>query len=130
MSDREVEQYLKQRVSFPVRCPPREDAGFAVSGGGVCTIAGNSAAYVVGQVESQDVSIFILPAERLAQFVLERDALSQEVIYHCREGNYDMVLASIDRNVVVVVGTGTRDQLERVVRAYGTYPEAPGVDDA
>src|SRR5262249_22048468 len=27
-SDLEVEGYLRKRVSFPVRCPPRKDAGF------------------------------------------------------------------------------------------------------
>jgi anti-sigma factor RsiW len=125
ISDQEVEQYLKTRVSFPVRCPPRQDAGFAVRGGGVCTIAGNLAAYVIGEVENQNVSIFVLPVERLAQFVHERDVLSREAVHHCQEGGYDMVLAKIDRNIVVVIGKGSPEQLERVVRAYGTYPETP-----
>jgi hypothetical protein len=124
-SDQEVEQYLKTRVSFPVRCPPRQDAGFAVRGGGVCTIAGDSAAYVIGEVENQNVSIFVLPVERLAQFAHERDVLSREAVHHCQEGGYDMVLAKIDRNIVVVIGKGSPEQLERVVRAYGTYPETP-----
>ena len=124
-SDTEVEQYLKQRVSFPVRCPPRQDAGFEVRGGGVCSIAGDSAAYVVGQVEDKDVSIFILPAERLARFTHERDVLSREAVHHCRDGQYDMVLAKIDHNIVVVIGRGSPDRLERVVRAYGTYPHDP-----
>lgn len=125
-SDREVEHYLKQRVPFAVRCPPREDAGFQVRGGGTCALAGDPAAYVVGTVEGQDVSIFILPEERLAQFAHEREVLRRERIHHCREGAYDMVLARIDRNVVLVVGQGSPAQLERVVRAYGTYPEEPG----
>lgn len=124
-SDEEVEGYLKTRVSFPVRCPPRKDAGFAVRGGGVCTIAGDAAAYVVGQVDNQDVSIFILPAERLEQYTHERDALKREAVHHCREGEYDMVLAQVDRNLVVVIGRGSPDKLERVVRAYGTYPHDP-----
>lgn len=125
LSDVAVEEYLKKRVSFPVRCPPRKDAGFEVSGGGVCTIAGDQAAYVVGHVENKDVSIFILPAERLAQFVHERDVLSRETVHHCREGQYDMVLAKVDRNIVVVIGRGSPDKLEQVVRAYGTYPHDP-----
>ncbi|TVS20635.1 MAG: hypothetical protein EA424_03000 [Planctomycetaceae bacterium] len=33
-SDLEVERYLRQRVPFPVRCPPRRDTGFAVQGAG------------------------------------------------------------------------------------------------
>jgi anti-sigma factor RsiW len=130
LSDVAVEEYLKKRVSFPVRCPPRKDAGFEVSGGGVCTIAGDQAAYVIGHVDNRDVSIFIFPAERLAQFVHERDLLSREAVHHCREGEYDMVLAKIDRNIVVVIGQGSPEQLERVVRAYGTYPEAPAADAA
>jgi len=124
-SDIDVEEYLKQRVSFPVRCPPRKDAGFEVRGGGVCTMAGDSAAYVIGRVEDRDVSIFILPAERLAQFAHERDVLSREAVHHCREGEYDMVLAKIDRNIVVVIGRSSPERLERVVHAYGTYPHDP-----
>jgi len=31
-SDLEVEGFLRRRVVFPVRCPPRRDAGFAVEG--------------------------------------------------------------------------------------------------
>lgn len=123
LSDHDVEGYLRRRVSFPVRCPPREDAGFLVRGGGVCAIAGEPAAYVVGQVDSRDVSIFILPAERLAHFTHERDVLAHEPVHHCREGDYDMVLAKIDRNVVVVIGQSSPEKLERVARSYGTYPE-------
>jgi anti-sigma factor RsiW len=129
-SDAAVENYLKRRVAFPVRCPPRKDAGFIVSGGGVCQIAGDAAAYVVGQVDGSDVSIFILPEARLAQFAHERDVLRRETIHHCREGAYEMVLAQIDRNLVVVIGRGRPEQLERVVRAYGTYPETPAAKPA
>lgn len=128
-SDVAVESYLKQRVAFPVRCPPRKDAGFIVRGGGVCEIAGDPAAYVCGQVGDGEVSVFILPEERLAQFVHERDALAKETIHHCREGDFDMVLAKIDRNIVVVIGHGSPAQLEKVVRAYGTYPEGPAAND-
>jgi len=123
LSDVEVEQYLKNRVPFPVRCPPRKDAGFLVWGGGVCTIDGDAAAYVVGQVEDQNVSIFILPEARLAHFTHERDVLRRESVHHCREGKFEMVLAKVDQNIVVVIGQGTPEQLEQVVRAYGTYPE-------
>lgn len=128
-SDEEVERYLKQRVPFAVRCPPREDAGFEVRGGGVCAIGGEPAAYVVGRVEGRQVSIFILPQERLAQFAHERSAIARERIHHCREGALDMVLARVDRNVVVVIGSVAPQRLERVVRAYGTYPETQ-VDNA
>lgn len=123
-SDVEVESYLKDRVPFPVRCPPRKDAGFEVRGGGVCQIAGDSVAYVCGHVGVGEVSIFILPEERLSQFHHEQGVLAKNEVHHCREGNFDMVLAKIDRNIVVVIGHGTPDQLEKVVRAYGTYPES------
>jgi anti-sigma factor RsiW len=129
-SDQEVEQYLKTRVSFPVRCPPRKDAGFAVRGGGVCTLGGDLAAYVVGIVDGREVSIFILPEERLAHFGHERNVLGREAVHHCREGAYEMVMAKIDRNIVVVIGEGSPEQLERVVQAYGTYPETPTADAA
>ncbi len=124
-SDEAVEDYLKNRVTFPVRCPPRKDAGFVVQGGGVCDLAGASAAYVFGTVDDSDVSVFVLPESRLAEFVRERDALQRERIHHCREGAYDMVLAKVDRNIVVVIGHGKPEQLEKIVRAYGTYPEEP-----
>lgn len=127
-SDQAVEKYLKQRVKFAVRCPPRGDAGFTVQGGGVCTIAGDQAAYVVGRVDGQEVSVFILPEEHLALFSHERDVLKREKVHHCREGSYDMVMARVDRNVVIVIGEGTPQQLEQVVRAYGTYPESQATD--
>ncbi|MEX0642466.1 MAG: hypothetical protein WD468_07185 [Pirellulales bacterium] len=129
-SDEAVEEYLKSRVSFAVRCPPRQDAGFVVQGGGVCRIAGDDAAYVFGRVDDGDVSIFILPEERLAKFTHEREVLSREAVHHCREGAYDMVVAKIDRNVVVVIGHGRPEQLENVVRAYGTYPERPATENS
>jgi len=122
-SDLEVEEYLKSRVPFPVRCPPREDAGFSVRGGGVCKLGIEAVAYVVGEVEDGTASIFILPEESLQRFSHERKVLSREQFHHCREGKFDMVLAKIDRNLVVVIGQASPQQLERVVRAYGTYPE-------
>jgi len=125
-SDFEVERYLKNRVTFPVRCPPRDDAGFSVRGGGVCTIARSPAAYVVGRVAEGDVSVLILPASRLDQFDHERDALAAAPLHHCREGRYDMVLTRVDQNLVVVIGSAKPADLERVARAYGTYPEGPG----
>jgi hypothetical protein len=129
-SDLEVEDYLRRRVSFSVRCPPRKNAGFTVRGGGVCAIAGQRAAYVVGHVDRREVSIFILPAERLAEFRHEREALSRESVHHCREGVYDMVLAQIDRNLVVVIGQLSPETLDRVIRSYGTYPEPQKFDAA
>src|SRR5262249_17232024 len=76
-SDLEVEGYLRQRVTFPVRCPPRKDAGFEVKGAGVCRLADHPAAYLSGQVDSASVSVFVLPSDSLDTFPLQRDAVLQ-----------------------------------------------------
>lgn len=122
-SDLEVERYLRQRVSFPVRCPPRRNAGFAVRGSGVCDLAEQPAAFLVGDVGDAPVSIFVLPGESLDAFPHQREAIRREGTHHCREGDYLMAVTVIDRNVVLVVGRVDEDQLLRVLRAYGTYPE-------
>ncbi len=121
-SDLEVEAYLKKRVAFPVRCPPRQDAGFEVRGGGVCSVGNSPVAYVHGLVGMNKVSVFILPLERLGEFSRDRDALQRAEIVHSRHGELETVLSAIDRNIVVVVGQESPKRLERVVRAYGTYP--------
>jgi anti-sigma factor RsiW len=129
-SDLAVEAYLKSRVSFPVRCPPRQDAGFEVRGGGVLTIRDTPAAYVHGLVEAEKVSVFIFPRERLTQFGLEQDAFKDSKVVHQRIGSVEVVLSAVDQNIVVVVGRQTPDRLEQVVRAYGTYPETHSHDAA
>src|SRR5215831_20053443 len=122
-SDLEVEGYLRQRVTFPVRCPPRKDAGFAVKGAGVCRLADQPAAYLSGYVDEAPVSIFVLPKGSLDTFPHQRDAVRQGKTHRCREGPYQMVMAVIDRNAVLVIGQTDADRLDRVLRAYGTYPD-------
>jgi hypothetical protein len=129
-SDLAVEAYLKSRVSFPVRCPPRQDAGFAVRGGGVLTIRDTPAAYVHGLIEAEKVSVFIFPRDQLAQFGLEQDSFKDSNVMHQRIGSVEVVLSAIDQNLVIVVGRQSLERLERVVRAYGTYPEAHSHDAA
>src|SRR5262249_17517246 len=123
-SDLEVEGYLRQRVSFPVRCPPRKDAGFAVQGAGVCTLAEQPAAFLSGQVDEAPVSIFVLPREALAAFPHQQEAVRREKTHRCREGPYEMVLGVVDRNAIVVTGRRQPERREGVLNAYGTYPEA------
>ncbi len=123
-SDLEVEHYLRQRVSFPVRCPPRRDAGFAVQGTGVCALADQPSAFLVGDVGMAPVSIFVLPIESLDAFPDQRDAIRREGTHYCREGPYEMALTVIDRNVVLVVGQVDEAQLLKVLRAYGSYHES------
>lgn len=125
----EVENYLRGQVTFPVRCPPRENAGFEVRGGGTCQLASDSVAYVVGHVDGKDVSIFILSRDSLPHFPDEDAVLRGRLIYQCRRGNVDVVMKEIDRNVVLVVGQAERSRLERVLRAYGSYAEGHGKQD-
>lgn len=122
-SDLEVEGYLRKRVSFPVRCPPRKDAGFVVQGAGVCQLAEQPAAYLSGQVDEAPVSIFVLPRDSLASFPRQQQGLLKEKTHRCREGQYAMVLAVIDRNAVLVIGQTAPERLEKVLGAYGTYPD-------
>jgi anti-sigma factor RsiW len=122
-SDLEVENYLRKRVSFPVRCPPRKDAGFAVLGAGVCELAEQPAAYLSGQVDDAPVSIFVLPRDSLAAFPHQQEALLKEKTHRCQEGQYAMVLGVIDKNAVLVIGQTEPERLEKVLKAYGTYPD-------
>ena len=121
-SDLEVEEYLRKQVSFPVRCPPRKDAGFAVQGAGVCRLADQPAAYLAGHVDMTPVSIFVMPRDSLAAFSENAGAVPGRVTRR-RTGSMETVLGVIDRNAVLVVGETDSARLERVLRAYGTYPD-------
>lgn len=122
-SDHEVEAYLRRRVTFPVRCPPRKDAGFAVRGAGVGELGGQPAAYLAGHVDAAPVSVFILHRRSLEQFPPQLEAVRRETTHRCREGDYEMALRVIDRNAVVVVGRSSPASLERVLNAYASYPD-------
>ena len=122
-SDHDVEAYLKGRVPFPVRCPPRKDAGFSVNGAGVSEIEGRPVAYLNGTVGDVPVSILVLPRDSLTAFPTQRDALRQRGVMHSPAGPYAMVLREFDRNAIVVVGRADPPTLERVVNAYGSYPD-------
>lgn len=122
VSDVEVDRYLLGRVSFPVRCPPRKDSGFAVSGAGLCELAKQPAAYVVGSVDDRPVSIFVLPRESLAVFPRQRAELRRTAVGETIHGGRKMVFSMIDQNVVLVVGAVEQEKLTRVLKSYGTYP--------
>ena len=121
--DKKVEDYLRGRVSFPVRCPPRKDKGFEVHGAGVCTLAEQPAAYLSGFVDESPVSIFILPRASLTAFPRQQESLKKDKTHRTQEGEYAMVFGVIDQNVVLVVGRTDSKQLENVLNGYGTYPE-------
>lgn len=122
-SDLEVEDYIRQRVNFPVRCPPRKDTGFLVEGTGVCRVADRQAAYLVGRLDDKRISIFILPQEVLSHYPDLRRALRQGGPHRERRDGYEIVMNRVDRNVVVVIGRTQARHLVRVLEAYGTYPE-------
>ncbi len=125
-NDLAVEGYLRQRVTFPVRCPPRKDAGFAVQGAGTCELAKQPAAFLLGQVNDTPVSILILSKDSLPAFPREFEALRSADIHQCREGDYMMVLGVKDRNAIVIIGRTDPAKLLRVLNAYGTYPDHHG----
>ncbi|MCI0456318.1 MAG: zf-HC2 domain-containing protein [Gemmataceae bacterium] len=121
-SDREVEEHLRKRVSFPVHCPPRGDVKFAVGGAGVCRIRDREAAHIVGRVEQMPVSIFVLAAKSVEAFPNDRHHLAQGGGRHrCREGSYQMVSGLIRDNLVVVIGSAPPEALEQLLAAYGSY---------
>jgi hypothetical protein len=123
-SDKEVENRLRKMVSFPVHCPPRKDVNFAVRGAGVCRLKDHKAAYIVGKVGREQVSILVLDRASLAAFPHERKRLTQGGGRHrCTEGNYQMVSGLTADNVVVVIGKLPPQDLEKLLNAYGSYHE-------
>jgi len=123
-SDEEVDRYLKAKVPFPVRCPPRTDVNFAVLGAGVCPVTdGEKAAYITGRVDSAQVSILVLDRASLDRFPIEKAYIRGGVHHRCREGDYELVSGVVAGNVVVVIGHAAPEALEKLLNAYGTYPE-------
>jgi anti-sigma factor RsiW len=121
-SPAEVEEYLRRQVNFPVRCPPRDDAGFQVRGGGTNRLANDPVAYVIGHVDGEDVLLFILSRASLVHFPQEQAALERERTHHRREGNLDILMTEFDQNLLVAVGPVHTARLERLLKAYGSYP--------
>ena len=121
-SDIDVDEYLLNRVSFPVRCPPRKDSGFAVSGAGLCKLSDQPAAYVVGTVDQRAVSIFVLPKQSLSSFPRQHAELRRDPLTACREGDTEMVFSIVDRNIVLVAGDVERAKLTRVLKSLRHLP--------
>jgi hypothetical protein len=123
-SDEEVDRYLKSKVPFPVHCPPRTDVNFAVEGAGVCQLsAGQQAAYIVGQVNRAPVSILVLDRASLSTFPEESARLRGGGHHLGRAGDYQMVSGVVADNLVVIVGSAPPEVLEKLLGAYGTYPD-------
>jgi hypothetical protein len=116
-SDQEVDRYLKANVSFRVHCPPRTDVDFTVQGAGVCSMKNQrQAAYIVGHVGEVPVSILVLDRRSV-------EATPHQGFHHCREGSYQVAYGVIADNLVLVTGTTSPDILERLLNAYGSYPD-------
>jgi anti-sigma factor RsiW len=123
-SDQEVDRYLKSKVPFPVHCPPRTDVHFAVEGAGVCHLAERQqAAYIVGQVNQARVSILVLDRASLGAFPQESARLRGGKHHLGREGDYQIVSGVVADNLVVVVSSARPEVLEKLLNAYGTYPD-------
>ena len=123
VSDLGAEAYLRDAVPFPVRCPPRKDSGFTVRGVGVCAMADEPAAYLTGSVDDSPVSIFVLPRGSLVAFPAQDRALRNQPLVRSTDAQFASVLGVIDRNAVLVVGRTEPARLERVLNAYGSYPD-------
>jgi hypothetical protein len=116
-SDLEVDRYLKAKAPFHVHCPPRTDVDFRVQGAGLCQMKDQrQAAYVVGRVGKAPVSILVLDRAGLASF-------PGDGFHHCSTGACQVASGIVKDSVVLVVGDATADVLERLLRAYGTYPD-------
>jgi anti-sigma factor RsiW len=122
-SDHDVDRYLKSAAPFRVRCPPRSDVQFAVEGAGVLRLNGATAAYIVGRVRQVAVSVLVLDRSSLAAFPRDRDHLAGGGRRLCREGDVEMVEGVVAENVVIVVGRAPPETLEKLLDAYGSYPD-------
>jgi anti-sigma factor RsiW len=123
-SDEAVDRWLKARVSFPVHCPPRTDVNFAVRGAGVCSLKEQQeAAYIVGRVDDQPVSILVMDRGSLPAFPQAEARLRDGQHHHWRGEGYQTVSGVIAENLVVVVGSVPEEKLEKLLNAYGTYPD-------
>jgi anti-sigma factor RsiW len=121
-SDQEVDRYLKAKAPFRVHCPPRTDVNFAVQGAGLCSLQGDKqAAFIVGRVGHDSVSILVLERRNLSAFPHDADQLRGGRRHRCREGGYHMVAGVTADNVVVVIGVAPPEALEKLLDAYGSY---------
>ncbi len=118
----ELEQALRSRAGFAVRCPPQGQAGFRLKGGGMCRLGSHQAVHFVGDVQGRAVSMIVLPGKCLQEFPHMRQHLPAEGQTHrCREGRYEMVASRLHGHLVVVVGEINPDVLESILLGYGSH---------
>lgn len=118
----ELEQALRSRAGFAVRCPPQGQAGFRLKGGGVCRLGNHQAVHIVGDVQGRAVSMIVLPGTSLQAFPHMRLHLPAEGQTHrCCEGRYEMVASRLHGHLVVVLGEINPDVLESILLGYGSH---------
>ncbi len=83
---------------------------------------GQSVAYVVGFVDSQPISVFVLPKDHLELIPNERRPKIERQAQLQKTPEWLVVYAVFDKNLVLVVGNATPAKLEKVLSSYGTYP--------
>lgn len=127
-SDREVEEYFQSRAPFPVRCPPRIDSGFSVSGAGLCDLAGHPAAVVVGSIEKRGsvertpVSLIVMAKDQISNFSEHTQALTKSEHVEWSDGELNVVVSTYDQNLILATGATGWQDLRRLLDAYGSYP--------
>jgi anti-sigma factor RsiW len=118
----DVEQALRPRAGFAVRCPPKGQAGFHLRGGGLCQLGRETGVHIVGDVQTRPVSVIVLPGDALRSFPHMREHLVTEKKPHrCREGRYEMVASLLHGHVVVVLGEISPDVLVEILQGYGSH---------
>ncbi len=118
----EVEQALRGRAGFAVRCPPKGQAGFHLRGGGLCRLGHETGVHIVGDVQTHPVSVIVLPGDALRSFPHMRGHLTGEGKSHrCREGRYEMIASLLHGHVVVVLGSVGPDVLAEILQGYGSH---------
>jgi len=121
----ELEQALRSRAGFAVRCPPQGQAGFRLKGGGMCQLGDLQAVHIVGDVQGRAVSMIVLPGKCLQAFPHMRQHLPAEGQTHrCCEGRYEMVASRLHGHLVVVLGEINPDILEKILLGYGSHHTA------
>lgn len=85
-------------------------------------LEGHSVAYVVGSVDSQPISVFVLPKDQLELLPHDKRPEMERQTQFQTTPEWLVAYAVIDKNLVLVVGNATQAKLEKVLSSYGTYP--------
>jgi hypothetical protein len=126
--DREaVERFIRGKVVFPVRCPPRDSAPFRLVGAGYRLLDGVPSVYLLGDCDGEPVSIFMLPGTSLDHFPHTQSHLARVGDLHgCRMGANQMVCLRTEANIIVAVGRVRSDRLVGLLEGYRHHEHHAG----